>query len=282
MTVIRSLEHIHFDSLFDAFSKAFADYEMQLSKEELYVMLSRRGFVPELSFGAFENEKLLSFTFNGIGEYRGKPTAYDTGTGTLKEYRGQGLASAIFEHAVPVLQLAGISQYVLEVLQHNSAAVSVYQKQGFQVSREFNYFMQRTDQIKLVKLNSNIQIRPILLSDKKLMTSFWDFQPSWQNSFEAIARRESDFKMIGAYQDNELLGYCIFDGASGDFTQLAVARAHRRSGIGTTLIKELLPWSQKQMVKFINTETTCLSILRFLESLGIPLKGKQFEMIRQW
>lgn len=44
-----SLERISFDGLYKAFSKAFKDYEIQLSGDELQVMLQRRGFVPELS-----------------------------------------------------------------------------------------------------------------------------------------------------------------------------------------------------------------------------------------
>jgi ribosomal protein S18 acetylase RimI-like enzyme len=81
-----------------------------------------------LSFGAFKNEDLLAFTFNGIGEYHGIKTAYDTGTGTLKEYRGQGLAKCIFQHSLPFLEEAGIRQYLLEVLQHNEGAVALYKK----------------------------------------------------------------------------------------------------------------------------------------------------------
>lgn len=42
-------------------------------------MLHRCGFVPELSFAAFQNNKIVSFTFNGIDHYKGIKTAYGTG-----------------------------------------------------------------------------------------------------------------------------------------------------------------------------------------------------------
>ena len=98
---IKSLNNICLDELFEAFEQAFADYEVQLSKVELSTMLKRRGFDPKVSFGAFDENKLVSFTCNGIGNYYGKPTAYDTGTGTLKDWQGKGLATRVFEYSIP-------------------------------------------------------------------------------------------------------------------------------------------------------------------------------------
>lgn len=106
-----------------------------------------------LSFGAFDGEKMVSFTLNGIGKYLGRLTAYDTSTGTIEAYRGQGLASGIFEHSLPFLKEAGVEQYLLEVLQDNESAIKVYKKAGFQITRSFNYFRQDMDKIMLSQSN---------------------------------------------------------------------------------------------------------------------------------
>ena len=82
---IKSLEKTDFNTLFRAFGRAFADYEVQLNAEQLRAMLTRRGFDPALSFAAFDGAQIAAFTLNGIGNFNGVPTAYDTGTGTLKE-----------------------------------------------------------------------------------------------------------------------------------------------------------------------------------------------------
>lgn len=92
MKTIKSLENSSFNRLFTAFNAVFQEYGIQLNPQELKIMLHRRGFVPKLSFGAFEADKLVAFILNGIGIFNGKKTAYDTGTGTLKHVRGQGLA----------------------------------------------------------------------------------------------------------------------------------------------------------------------------------------------
>ncbi len=282
METIKSLKNIPFTTLFTAFEKAFSDYEMQLNSKELQTMLNRRGFIPELSFGAFEGNEIIAFTFNGIGNYNGVKTAYDTGTGTLKEYRGKGLASSVFIYSIPYLKKAGIKQYLLEVLQHNTKAFSVYKKLGFEVSREFNYFTQNNEGISLISKDvAGIYFKQTGLSGKESMSTFWDFTPSWQNSFEAIERNPGDFIIMGAFMNKVLVGYCIFEPNSGDITQLAVEKEHRRKGIATNLLKDALKLNSHNSVKAINTEINCQSITKFLESNGISLQGKQFEMIKK-
>ncbi|HUW92330.1 MAG TPA: GNAT family N-acetyltransferase [Bacteroidales bacterium] len=282
MEMIKSLEKMSFDSLFDVFNEAFRDYEMQLNKDELHTLLIRRGFVPELSFGAFIEDKMVAFTFNGIGLFNSLKTAYDTGTGTVKDYRGKGLATRIFTHSIPFLKKAGVSQYLLEVLQHNTPAVNVYQKIGFNVSREFNYFVQRNEAVKLKGkcIIPDFHIKPVDLSWHEDMTECWDFMPSWQNSFEAIARNPEGFIMEGAFLKQKFAGYCIFDPESGDIAQLAVNQNYRRKGIASALLGQALKSNLHNNIKAINTQVDCESLTGFLESNMISLKGKQFEMIK--
>lgn len=283
MEIIRSLAHVGLDELFAAFSEAFKDYDIQLNQSELEVMISRRGYVPELSFGAFDDGRLVSFTLNGIGLFNGKMTAYDTGTGTVESYRGKGLASNIFQYSVPELKNAGVQQYLLEVLQHNTNAVSVYLKQGFQVSREFNYFVEKAEHVSLgkYKLPEGYQIRMTDLSLKAQMIACQDFVPSWQNSFETVERRMADFSIWGAFVDEELSGYCIFEPISGDITQMAVNKAHRNRGLATCLLAEAAKTNHHKNLKLINSDIPCESITAWAQSIGLTLRGKQFEMLKE-
>jgi ribosomal protein S18 acetylase RimI-like enzyme len=268
--------------LFASFSEAFNDYEVQITKDEFQVMLLRRGFVPELSFGAFDQDRLVSFTLNGIGTFNGVKTAYDTGTGTIKEYRQKGLATRIFEYSIPILKNAGVSQYLLEVLQHNHKAVSVYQKLGFKVCREFNYFRQGLEEINtdLKTGQEKFDFSQITLNNREQMRSFWDFTPSWQNSFDSISRCSSDFIKVGAIEGLNMVGYCIFEPNTGDITQIAVDRKYRRQGIGTGLLAEVMKHIKCKSIKLINAEIGHDSIRHFVESKGILLKGKQYEMLK--
>ncbi len=279
---IKSLESSDFENIANAFNEAFCKYEIQISKQELSLMLKRRGFVPELSFGAFDNERLVSFTLNGIGSFKGVLTAYDTGTGTLEEYRGKGLASEIFNFSLPFLRKTGVSQYLLEVLQHNTHAINVYKKQGFITTREFCYYRIKQSDIMLREYNISpgFAFQQISLDEISRCANFQDFMPSWQNSFESIARNQEEFKFLGAFNDSMLVGYCILEPRSGDITQIAVDDNYRRQGVGSSLLSHALKLNENECIKVVNTDVTCASISGFLESNSIILSGKQYEMIK--
>lgn len=280
---IRSLKNTSFDQLYKAFENAFAEYEVQLTRHQLEAMLQRRGFCHELSFGAFDGDELVSFTFNGVGNFNGKKTAYDTGTGTTKAYRGLGLAQQIFTHSIPYLKADGIEQYLLEVLQHNDGAVHLYKKMGFEVVREFEYFVFTQNELKkeYKPLGADYNIQENIPLSEIEGSQYWDFYPSWQNSFDSISRQAKAFRSLGIYKQKELIAYGVFEPENGDITQFAVHKAHRRLGIGSALIQEMLKGYEKEDLKLINTDLNCLSIKGFLESLNIQASGKQFEMIRR-
>lgn len=280
---IKSLENTDFEIIFRAFSQSFADYEIQISAEELKGMWKRRGFDPALSFAAFEGENIVAFTFNGIGNYNGQRMAYDTGTGTLKEYRGQGLATKIFEYSIPYLREAGIDYYLLEVLQHNTKAVSVYRNIGFEVTRELNYFIwQNEDMInEAVTAKIPCSIERINMAEHHSVSDFWDFYPSWQNSFESIQRANEDFVCLGAFVDGKLVGYCVFEPNSGDIAQIAVAKPFRRKRIASLLLYEASKYNKAVKTKLLNADISCDSIVDFLKAKNVELSGRQYEMVKK-
>lgn len=281
---IKSLGQIDFEQIYKAFEQAFTDYEVQLSKVQLKTMLKRRGFDPNLSFAAFDNKNdIIAFTLNGIGTFNGIPTAYDTGTGTLKDYRGKGIATKIFEHSIPYLKEKNIKQYLLEVLQHNTNAVSVYKNLGFEITREFNYFIQKNEEIKIGKKVNEpyCVIKQIEIVDFDSIIDFWDFYPSWQNSFEAIKREIENFVVFGAYINEKLVGYCVFEPISGDIAQISVDKQNRRKGIATLLLQKVIKLNKNEIVKIVNTDIFCNSITDFLQTKNINVNGKQFEMTKK-
>jgi ribosomal protein S18 acetylase RimI-like enzyme len=292
--VIKTLSSTPISEIINVHVQAFAEYELQLNDEELKTMWKRRGFNPTLSFAAFEEDKIVSYTLNGIGNFNGLKMAYDTGTGTLKEYRGKGLATKIFEHSIPFLKAASITHYLLEVLQHNTKAFSVYQKIGFEIAREFNYFVWKNEDINLEIKNieipvtikqldiEDIEISRFAANDNQYgISNFWDFEPSWQNSFESICRAKEDFICLGAFVAKRLVGYCVFEPNSGDITQIAVDKPFRRKGIASLLLYEISKLNRTAKTKLLNTDISCSSIIDFLKAKNIEIAGKQFEMIKK-
>ena len=279
---IRNLETIDFDTIFHAFGRSFADYAISFEKEEVRSMLKRRGFNPRLSFAAFDGEEIIAFTLNGTGTYNGLPTAYDTGTGTVKEYRGRGIAQEIFNHSVPHLKAAGIKQYLLEVLQDNQKAISVYRKLGVEVTRDFDCFRQKTSALcspSHKKAPAGITIAPISLKEIAASHTYCDFHPSWQNSLESIERAGTDLRHLGAYDDaGKLTGYCVVDPVSGDITQIAVTPEQRGNGIATLLLRTAFPSVSSGNIKALNIPRECEAMRSFLLAWNFCPSAAQFEM----
>lgn len=279
---IKCLAGTDFDMLFRGFENTFSDYEIHFDKEEVRAMLTRRGYEPRLSFAAFDGDEIVAFTLNGIGLFNGITTAYDTGTGTAKSFCGQGMAGTIFNHSLPFLKEAGISQYLLEVLQNNQKAISVYSRMGFETTREFDCFRQNITEIRnLDSAGQDIEIliKPLDFDAVINARSFCDFHPSWQNSAESIERGRQGLTCLGAFHRDRLVGYCVADRLTGDLTQLAVDPQYRRKGIATRLLQAAVPMMRTDFIKVLNIPTDDMELHGFLNDKNIALMNKQFEMV---
>lgn len=281
----RNLKDIGFDTVYCSFERAFADYAIKFDKEEVRSMLIRRGYNPELSFAAFDRGEIVAFTLNGTGTFNGLPTAYDTGTGTVKEYRGLGLAGQIFSHSIPFLKEAGIRQYVLEVLQNNQKAIALYRRMNFAVTREFDCFRQSIAAITDPAGKNecpDCTIKPVTGDFIGLCEEFCDFEASWQNSSESIERGQSQLTCLGAFINGvEPAGYCVFDELTGDLTRIAVKPTLRRRGIGTQLLRSAVYRIKADSIKVLNITSDNRSLPPFLSSKNITLASRQFEMTLQ-
>lgn len=280
---VKALGEMDMGSIHEAFRRAFADYvePFDLSEQQLEYMLERRGCDLDLSFGAFSHGKLVGFTLNGIGTWDGRHTAYDTGTGVVKEFRKRGIATGIFNESLPVLQNNGVTQYLLEVIRTNTKAFDLYLKAGFKVTREFDYYICPMDSIHIPETNSNSDclIKRIQKPDWDRFSTFWDFSPSWQNSVDSIRRKLPHFTILGAYGGDELLGYGMIERETGDIPQLAIGRPHRRKGLASALLENLLQNSETDTIQIINADAAYEPFKAFARSVGLAPGHGQYEMI---
>ena len=283
MINIKQLTNIPIEIIHQAFSKAFADYEepFDMTVHQLQYMIERRGFNPELSFGAFDNDELVGFTLNGIGMWNDELTAYDTGTGIVKAYRKQGIATQIFDESLPILKEHGIKQYLLEVIKTNTKAFDLYKKAGFEVLREFDYFV---SPIELLNINFNqkthhFKIEQMNEPQWELFSTFWDFYPSWQNSKDSVIKKLDSFKLSEIFDAEKIVGYGIIESHTGDIPQFAIATNYRRKGLGTALFKTFCDNTKSGILKIINTDIKDKGTKTFLENLGFKAGFGQFEML---
>lgn len=111
-----------------------------------------RSFRPELSFVVVEPsapERVVAYVqsaeFDAHFEATGRREAYVGKVGTLREFRGRGLAGTLLRHALAAYQAAGYDEAALDVDSENpTGALGVYERAGFAVeSRWTDYALVR-------------------------------------------------------------------------------------------------------------------------------------------
>ena len=282
MILIKQLTDVSMEVIHKASVNAFSDYvePFDLTIDQLTYMIERRGCDLNLSFGAFSGTELVGFTLNGVGNWNGKRTAYDTGTGIIKEYRKQGIATKMFEESLPVLRSNGIEFYLLEVIRTNTKAFELYKKAGFKVIREFDYYDIEKNELRLItkELDDEFEFRELRNPNWQMMKTFWEFEPSWQNCIDSISRKFEYFKIFGIFKNETLAGYGIIEPITGDIPQLAIAKNFRKQGLGTNLLKLLVSFAEGDEIRIINTEVEYEPFKKFAKSVNLEPGFGQYEM----
>ncbi len=266
--MIRTLRADDFDEIHRAFVEAFSDYvvPMKPAQEALREMSTRRGWVPELSSGIFEDDRLVAFTLNGLDGASG----YDTGSGVIPSHRRRGLARQTMEHSIELLRKAGATRYVLEVLEPNVAAAALYQDVGFVETRWLDCWTLVVPSPRRGEGRVRGGARTTFPSSEL----WWDVQPSWQNSTASILRARDRYVVLG---DDD--GYAIVFPSTGDLAQFAVRREARRQGVGTRLLQTAAEIAGKPL-RILNVDTRDEGIAAYLTALGAQRFVRQIEMER--
>jgi ribosomal protein S18 acetylase RimI-like enzyme len=272
-----------FEELRQTFLAAFSDYAVpfQHTDEQFRRHLSGNAVDLNLSVGCFLGEKMVGFTLNGFGEWNGRPTAYDSGTGTIPEFRRRGAGRAMFEFMIPILRRRGTEQILLEVITDNEKAINLYRALGFEETRKLLVLKAEQPLKFKAELPVDVTVREISQPDWNLLRGFWDGQPAWQTSPPAIERTREVKKILGAFKDNKCIGYVIFSGDSGKLAQLAVAKENRKRGIGTLLLSELQKQThEKNSLQVINLDESLTATVGFFQNRGFTESLSQYEMIK--
>lgn len=134
-----TLENVSNKELFRAFMQSFQGFRIttETTYESFSEMLVERNYDPKISIGAFDTEtdELVSYVLNSILEKDVK-TAYDILTGTIPDYRRQGISKTIFEKIKILLRQKEVKLYTTEVLKTNPDALKLYLSVGFSIKNE--------------------------------------------------------------------------------------------------------------------------------------------------
>jgi GNAT superfamily N-acetyltransferase len=270
--MIKTLQTLSPEYLSTVFNEAFSDYllPMQLNAESLQQKMQLENIDLALSYGYFDNNELKGFILHGSEN----DTVYNAGTGVVPDYRGKGITQQLYAHLVPELQRRGLHKHTLEVLEPNNKARYVYEQIGFKPIRKLHCF---SGTPKDITFNHEIRIQQVAIPALEQYFSEPEWIFSWQNRRKAIERTPTLHHMWLAHSKDMPVGYIVCSKA-GHIRQMYILPDYRRMHIGSSLLHHAFSELQLPLLKAINVDERCVTIMPFLEASGLHCFTSQIEM----
>ena len=218
-----------------------------------------------LSWGVFDQEELVGFVINGIDQINGHLTAYNTGTGVLKKYRGQRLVDQMYAFGIPQLLSNGITNCSLEVIDQNAIGIRVYERIGFKIQKRLKCY------------KGDLEVNePVLIGEAsidQIADYINDDLYSWDNKL-ATVRKAGELYISYKVLDSEsktVVGHFIMNPKNGYIAQLETYDGN---------------WNQvfagihqiSDTIKINNVHESRTELIGYLNQVGIPNVIDQFEM----
>jgi ribosomal protein S18 acetylase RimI-like enzyme len=272
---IKTLESVAQEDIRQAFNEAFADYfvSIQLTPEQLAWKMKMEKIHLPYSTGVFSVGKLGGFMLHAVDLVDGEKVVYNAGTGVIPALRGHGFTKKMYAHILPKLQQEGVDSLVLEVLVQNIQAIKSYEAAGYTKYRKLISFKGEMTGVP----PSRYVVREISMEHIAGLSSWGDYVPSWQNSNHILAEAGDSIQVFGAFADETMTGYVIYNPVLKRIHQLAVNPDHRRNGTGTALLHFIQQTYGTPLV-LLNIDSVSEGTIAFLQSTGLSLFIEQYEM----
>lgn len=266
-----TLEKLSTTEIANLFNHAFADYfiKVELTTEFMQAKIDSEDIQLDKSVGIFVDGKPVAFILHAIRN----DIAYNAGTGVIPAYRGQHATVKMYHYILPKLKSNGISKVLLEVIEENIQAIKSYEKVGFIKDHKLPCFKGKLLDI---KGNTSVLISEVENFDLNPLQSFWEWQPTWQQSTATLASLP-DYRLFGAFLNHKMLGYIYANVKLGRVAQFAVKRECRKQGIGTSLFQYFAEQCTCEIGVF-NTDGNHVGTHIFLQKLGLKRIISQYKM----
>lgn len=272
---IHSLTHVDLEELSALYNLSYQNYyvSINLSAEQFQGKLKMEDINLDYSVGASIDGKLVGFLLYGIRNYNDVKTAYIGGTGVCPEHRGKKITQQMLDFSFPKLKEQQVKNIFLEVNTKNDFAINAYEASGFEKTRTLNSYKG----IPILVVNPLHEI--VEFSDLDLITSenFWDIKPTWKNDIQSVKNIIEDCQINGIYEDGILVAYKIINKNNTRIYQFGVHHDYRNRYLASILFSDL----KNKEIKMINVDEREISTNDFIQSMGLELYDKQYEMKKE-
>ena len=267
---VNNLSKVPFEEILDCFLKAFENYYMKMPTDKEYHRqrwdAAKVDF--NLSYGMFDNEKLIGFIIHAIDKRFNIKTAFNTATGVIPEYRGRRIVKSIYDFAITDLRKNGIEKSSLEVITKNEKAIRAYKGVGFEICKEYRCYAGKI----ISASEQKIEL-------KKMPTKDYDWGKlpnqevySWDFQKETIIR--GNYELYEVISNNKLESYFIIHPEKKYLAQFDL------------FIKSKEGWQRLfnaigqviDEVKIINVDSRLTEKIELIHSLKLQNTVNQYEM----
>lgn len=202
---IRNLIDVKVDEIFEAFVGAFTNYviPIEFNREITLKRWQDAGVDFELSFGAFDKDKLVAFVLQVPVE----KNLYNFMTGVIPSHRGLRLISKIYEEIH--LHSAGYETYSLEVIRENTPALNLYTKLGFRTERELSSLKGNFHIEKNIDQSFTYDVFPLKRIPE--MNEICLSKPAMEFSYPVLLKQRHLYELHCLRDEDKLLAYAIFN-----------------------------------------------------------------------
>jgi hypothetical protein len=222
----------------------------------------------ELSYGMFDNDKLVGFIINAIAVRQGELTAYNSGTGVIPEYRGKRIVKAIYDFAIPDLIQNGITKCLLEVITENVKAIKSYEGIGFKICKNYKCYAG----IITVETQNNYALKEVTFNAVN-----WSELPnqelySWDNQNESLEKGNYNYYQV--IVDNQVDSFFAINSENGYLAQLEVLK---NTNTSWNILFSSIQSIQKE-IKTNNVDDRLIDKIKAIEAAGLKNTVIQYEM----
>ncbi len=276
---IKPLTATPVEMIHKAFVDAFSDYEVKLEMplEKLVEMMKTRDLNPDFSVGCFDGDLLVGFILSGYREIDGQKICYDGGTGVIKTYQRKGIGELLLKELLLILHEKQVNRFVLEVLENNSPAIKLYEKQGFVKTRKLECFEIEKHELRPVPdrgFGITVTNPSTLIQNEELYRLY---PPTWQNENLSVLNVSENYTCVSLSCSGKMLCYGFIHKIKGDIPQIGVLEEWKQWGLEAHLMSELARQTTAEKLVVLNVEFGNY-LSEVLQKLGFKNFVNQWEM----
>src|SRR6478672_4126441 len=187
--VIHTLSELTAADLAAVFNTAFEGYflPIRLSEQQMADKIKSENIRLDYSVGVTIDDRLAGFILTGIDKDHQQTISYNAGTGVIPEFRGLKLTEKMYDYLLPILKKQNIRKHQLEVITQNTKALKIYQHIGYQITKTVSSFKGK---IIAPSKELTYEFVKLDLTEDRLVQSFWNHFPTYQNTLSSINRNK--------------------------------------------------------------------------------------------